>query len=67
MFTFAKFAITYIIAKFARDERGVTMLEYSILLGIITVAAITAILFAGDWVATQWSGLETKLDPPVAP
>ena len=61
MFTFAKFATTYIIAKFARDERGVTMLEYSILLGIITVAAITAIVFAGGWVGNQWSGLQNEL------
>lgn len=63
MTALAKYATTYMIAKFARDERGVTMLEYSILLGIITVAAITAIVFAGGWVGNQWSGLQTQITP----
>lgn len=56
-----KYATTYMVAKFARDERGVTMLEYSILLGIITVAAITAIVFAGGWVGNQWTNLQGNL------
>jgi pilus assembly protein Flp/PilA len=63
MTVLAKYATTYLIAKFARDERGVTMLEYSILLGIITVAAITAIVFAGGWVGQQWDSLQTTLTP----
>ena len=63
MIEVARFARTYLIARFARDERGVTMLEYSILLGIITVAAITAIVFAGGWVGNQWSDLQTTLTP----
>jgi pilus assembly protein Flp/PilA len=56
-----KYATTYLVSKFARDERGVTMLEYSILLGIITVAAITAIVFAGGWVGNQWNNLQNTL------
>jgi pilus assembly protein Flp/PilA len=51
----------FLAVKFAKDERGVTMLEYSILLGIITVAAIVAIVFAGDWVGNQWNNLQTSL------
>jgi pilus assembly protein Flp/PilA len=62
-----KYATTFLVSKFAKDERGVTMLEYSILLGIITVAAITAIVFAGGWVSTQWEGLQSTLDPTPAP
>lgn len=57
-------ATTLRVVKFAKDERGVTMLEYSILLGIITVAAITAIVFAGGWVSTKWNGLQTTLTAP---
>jgi pilus assembly protein Flp/PilA len=57
-----KYATTFLISKFAKDERGVTMLEYSILLGIITVVAISAIVVAGDWVGTKWTGLETTLN-----
>lgn len=63
MLMLKNYATTYLVAKFAKDERGVTMLEYSILLGIITVAAITAIVFAGGWVSTQWTGLQTTLTP----
>ena len=51
----------FLAVKFAKDERGVTMLEYSILRGIITVAAIVAIVFAGDWVGNQWNNLQTSL------
>ena len=51
----------FLAVKFAKDERGVTMLEYSILLGIITVAVIVAIVFAGDWVGNQWNNLQTSL------
>lgn len=62
MTVLTKYATTYLVAKFARDERGVTMLEYSILLGIITVAAITAIVFAGGWVGNQWTDLTGELN-----
>lgn len=55
------FVTMAIMGKFARDERGVTMLEYSILLGIITVAAIVAIVFAGGWVGNQWNALTNQL------
>ena len=47
--------------RFSRDEDGVTMLEYTILLGIITVAAITSIGVAGTWVGTKWTALTGKL------
>ncbi len=45
--------------RFLKDEGGASMIEYSILVGIITVAAITAIsnmgLKVGDW----WTKLDT--------
>ena len=49
------------LAKFAGDESGVTMLEYTILIGIITVAVILSVLFAGSWVASQWGLLTSAL------
>jgi pilus assembly protein Flp/PilA len=45
------------LERFSRDEDGVTMLEYTILLGIITVAVITSVVFAGTWVGTKWTTL----------
>ena len=37
------------------------MLEYTILIGIITVAVILAIVYAGSWVASKWNLLTTAL------
>lgn len=49
------------LASFRDDERGVTMLEYTILIGIITVAVILAVLFAGSWVVVKWTALTSAL------
>jgi pilus assembly protein Flp/PilA len=43
------------------DESGVTMLEYTILLGIITVAVIASVVYAGTWVAGKWTTLTASL------
>jgi pilus assembly protein Flp/PilA len=43
------------------EENGVTMLEYTILIGIITVAVIASVAYAGTWVSTQWTALTAKL------
>lgn len=48
--------------KLGKNESGAALLEYSVLLGVILVAAVGAMLFAGDWVSTQWSTLQTKLE-----
>ena len=47
--------------RFLRSEDGVTMLEYTILIGIITVAVIASVAYAGGWVSTQWTALTAKL------
>jgi pilus assembly protein Flp/PilA len=54
-------AIRNQLAKLADDDRGVTMLEYTILIGIITVAVILSVIFAGSWVASQWGTLTSAL------
>lgn len=47
--------------RLLRSEDGVTMLEYTILIGIITIAVITSVAYAGTWVSTQWTALTAKL------
>ena len=42
------------LRDFASDERGAAMIEYSILIGIITVAVIVAVIFVGGWVTEEW-------------
>ena len=49
------------IAKLRKDESGATMIEYSVLIGLITVAVIAAIVFVGGWVGTQWTNLQAAL------
>lgn len=49
------------LVRFTKDEEGVTMLEYTILIGIITVAVILAVVYAGSWVASQWGVLTSAL------
>ena len=48
-------------ARLVGDEDGVTMLEYTILIGIITIAVIASVAYAGTWVSTQWTALTAKL------
>jgi pilus assembly protein Flp/PilA len=50
-----------VLGRFSRDEDGVTMLEYTILLGIITVAVIASVVTVGTWVGTKWTTLTTNI------
>jgi pilus assembly protein Flp/PilA len=62
-----------IFARLRRDEKGATMIEYSILIGIITVGAIVGISFMGEYVSDQWAtlmatpGIATPPAPAPAP
>lgn len=47
------------LARLRKNEKGATMIEYSILIGIITVAAIALIGTMGGYVTEQWTELVT--------
>ena len=47
--------------QLAKDERGVTMLEYTILIGIISASVIAMVAAAGTWVNGKWTTLNTGL------
>jgi pilus assembly protein Flp/PilA len=49
------------LTKFCKDESGAAMVEYTILLGIITVAVIATIILVGTWISGQWTTLEAAL------
>jgi len=53
--------------SFRDEEDGAAMVEYSVLIGIITVATIAAVIFVGGWVTGQWNALETNLTGEGAP
>ena len=50
-----------IARQFRDDENGAAMIEYTILLGIITIAVIVSIIGVGAWVNTKWTNLNAKL------
>lgn len=47
--------------RFRREEDGAAMVEYTVLLGIITVAVIASIVVVGGWVEDKWTALSTTL------
>ena len=50
-----------LLNQLVRDEQGQDLIEYGLLIGIITVGAIAAILLIGPKVANYFSTLETNL------
>jgi len=54
-------SIRNFIARFRKDEEGAALVEYSVLIGLITVAAIAAIVLVGGWVASQWANLVSAI------
>jgi len=43
-----------IIKRFAADEQGTALVEYTMLLGTFVVAVIVAITTLGGWITAQW-------------
>ncbi len=55
--------LTKLYLKLRYDDRGASMVEYTVLTGLITVAVIAGVVFVGGWVGDQWLALETALTP----
>ena len=47
--------------QFRDDENGAAMVEYTVLLGIITVAVIATVILVGTWVTGRWTALNAAL------
>jgi pilus assembly protein Flp/PilA len=43
------------------DERGASLLEYSILIGLITVGVIASVTSVGTWITGRWDALKTAI------
>ena len=50
-----------LFARFVREELGQDLIEYGLLVGIITAGAVTAINAIGPKVTTYYSTLEQRL------
>ena len=51
-------AIKSILARLYRDNRGATMVEYSILVGLITGAAVLLIAAQSPKILAAWAALD---------
>ena len=51
-----------IVKRFVREERGASMAEYAILLGLITTALIGFVTAFGTELGQQFSAVTTILD-----
>lgn len=53
-----------LIAKFTKNESGAALVEYSLLIGLITVAVVATIVLVGGWVSDQWVNLNAAVTAP---
>ena len=49
------------LRKLATDKSGATMIEYSVLIGLITALVIAIVVAVGTWINTRWTGLNTAI------
>jgi pilus assembly protein Flp/PilA len=49
-----------IAARFYRDDRGASMVEYSILIGLITAAGVVLIAGQSPKIVAAWTTLDTS-------
>ena len=49
------------LARFIREDEGQDLIEYGLLAGIITAAAVTAIVAIGPKVTAYFTDLNTRL------
>jgi pilus assembly protein Flp/PilA len=50
-----------VLKRFAKDEDGAALIEYTVLLGVLVVAVIATIGLVGNWVKGQWTSLCTAV------
>jgi pilus assembly protein Flp/PilA len=58
--TISPFAL---VKRFAREERGASLVEYSVLIGIITAAVVTAIGLMGEQIIAAFDAITLTITP----
>ncbi|MFN4906395.1 MAG: Flp family type IVb pilin [Planctomycetota bacterium] len=53
--------ISKVVGRFVRDERGATMLEYGLLVGLIAIVAVAAMTTLGGSMTTLFENASTKV------
>jgi pilus assembly protein Flp/PilA len=49
------------LSQLKADEDGASLIEYTVLLGILLVAVIITIGAVGNWVNNEWTALNSNL------
>jgi pilus assembly protein Flp/PilA len=47
--------------RFQNDQDGAALIEYSILIGLISAVAVGTVVTVGTWVSGKWTTLNTAL------
>lgn len=50
-----------LFVRFVREDEGQDLIEYAILIGLITVGVVTAVSGIGTWVRGKFTQLDTDL------
>jgi pilus assembly protein Flp/PilA len=53
--------LTKVVSRFVRDQRGATMLEYGLLVGLVAIAAIIAVTAMGSALSSMFSNAANEL------
>ena len=56
-----RFVAPYIRARFGRDERGASLVEYALLVALIAVVCIAAVTFLGEKTSDKFSSVGSRL------
>jgi pilus assembly protein Flp/PilA len=54
-------AFAKLMKTLGSDESGASLIEYTVLLGILLIAVIGSIIGVGAWINQKWSALDTAL------
>ena len=49
------------LKRFARDEEGAALIEYTVLIGLMLVGVVATVTLVGTWVSGRWTALNTAL------
>ena len=57
-----RFCAPYIRARFAKDERGASLVEYALLVALIAVICITAVTFLGNSAGSKFNEIGSAVN-----
>jgi pilus assembly protein Flp/PilA len=54
-------SVIRLLTQLKSDKDGASLIEYTVLLGILLIAVIAVIGGVGGWINNEWSALNTAL------